>query len=115
MVRRVPGPAKPKEKPTVGDLTHQLSNTGSADTLLSYVERYERLTEELDALGEDRKEVMAEAKATGYDTKTIRRAIAIRKMGLEAYLEADGILDTYLEAIKEAEARRHKKSVDDGE
>jgi uncharacterized protein (UPF0335 family) len=113
MVRRVPGPAKPKEKPTVGDLTHQLSNTGSADALLSFVERYERLTEELEGLGQDRKEVMGEAKATGYDTKIMRRIIAIRKLGLDQYLENESMVDTYLEAVKEAEARRFKQSEDD--
>lgn len=115
MVRRVPGPSKPKEKPTVGDLTHQLSNSGAADSLLSFVERYERLTEEIEGLTEDRKEVMGEAKATGYDTKIMRRIIAIRKLGLDQYLETEGLVDTYLKAVQEAEARRFKQSVDDGE
>lgn len=108
MVRRVPGPAKPKDKPTVGDLTHQLSNTGSADALLSFVERFERLTEEIEGLTEDRKEVMGEAKATGYDTKIIRRIIAIRKLGLDQYLENESLVDTYLKAVQEAQARREK-------
>ena len=118
MVRRVPGPASPKEKPTQGDLTHKLSNSGgeaseSAISMLSFVERYERLTEEIDGLTEDRKEVMGEAKATGFDTKILRRVIAIRKLGLDQYHENESLLETYLRAVKDAEAHQHKKSLEE--
>lgn len=109
MVRRVPGAdRKAAAGPTVGDLTHQLSNSGAADSLLSFVERYERLTEEVDALTEDRKEVMGEAKATGYDTKILRRVIAIRKLGIDQYLENESLTDTYLRAVQEAQKRREQ-------
>jgi uncharacterized protein (UPF0335 family) len=106
MVRRVPGPRAPKPKPTVGDLTHQLSNSGTEQQLLSFVERYERLTEEIGGLTEDRKEVMGEAKATGFDTKILRLVVAIRKLGLDQFLENESLRDTYLDAVRRAEAYR---------
>lgn len=84
-----------------GDLRHNLSN--SATALLSFVERYERLTEEIDGLGDDRKEVMGEAKATGFDSKTLRKVIARRKMDPSARTEGDALLELYEETVRTAE------------
>lgn len=105
MVARRPktdsAPPADAEKPISGDLRHDLSNSWSA--LLSYVERYERLTEEIDGLGDDRKEVVGEAKATGFDTKTLRKVLARRKMDPAVRQESDALVELYEEAIRNAE------------
>lgn len=67
--------------------------------LKSFIERVERLEEEKAALAEDIKEVMAEAKATGFDTKTIRKVIKLRKMDIEKRREEDELLELYKAAI----------------
>lgn len=76
----------------------------SAQLLRSYVSRIERLTEEIEAGKDDRKEVFAEAKATGFDPKIMRMLIRIREMGEDKHYEQQGMLDTYLYAMKVPEA-----------
>ena len=51
----------------------------TAGELRQFIEQFERLDEEKKALAEQQKEVMAEAKARGYDTKVMRKVIALRK------------------------------------
>lgn len=67
--------------------------------LKSFIERIERLEEEKTALMEDIKEVYAEAKGTGFDAKTIRKVVALRKMDTEKRQEAEQLLDLYKSAI----------------
>ena len=67
--------------------------------LRSYVERIERLEEEKAAFAEDIKEVYGEAKGVGFDVKTIRKIIGLRKMDTEKRREADELLDLYKSAI----------------
>jgi uncharacterized protein (UPF0335 family) len=67
--------------------------------LLAFIERIERLNEEKKSLGEDIKEVFAEAKSSGYDPKIMRKALAIRKLDKDAYAEQEALLDTYLKAL----------------
>lgn len=67
--------------------------------LVSFVERMERLAEEKAALGEDMKEVMSEAKTTGFDTKTIRKVLSLRKMDPKARNDAQALVDTYMAAL----------------
>jgi len=65
----------------------------------SFVERIERLEEEKTAIADDIKDVYAEAKGTGFDTKTIRKIISLRKLDTEKRREADELLDLYKSAI----------------
>ena len=67
--------------------------------LKSFVERIERLEEEKAALMEDIKEVYAEAKGTGFDTKTMRKIVSLRKMDHEKRRESEELLDLYKSAI----------------
>ncbi len=76
----------------------------SAQMLRSYVNRIERLTLEIEAGKDDRKEVYAEAKGHGFDTKIMRMLIRIREMGEDKYYEQQAVLDTYLFAMKVPEA-----------
>lgn len=67
--------------------------------LKSFIERVERLEEEKAAITEDVKEVFAEAKGSGFDVKTLRKVIALRKLDEEKRKEADELLDLYKSAI----------------
>ena len=69
------------------------------ERLRSFIERVERLEEEKAALMEDIKEVYAEAKGVGFDVKTMRRIVALRKLDIEKRREADELLDLYKSAI----------------
>lgn len=69
------------------------------DRLRSFIERIERLEEEKAVLMADIKEVYAEAKGTGFDTKTMRQVIRLRKMEDNDRQEAEFLLDTYLAAL----------------
>tara|TARA_R110000787_G_scaffold11034_2_gene37001 strand:+ start:1497 stop:1760 length:264 start_codon:yes stop_codon:yes gene_type:complete len=69
------------------------------DRLKSFIERIERLEEEKAALMADIKEVFAEAKGTGFDVKTMRTVIRLRKMEENDRQEAEFLLDTYLAAL----------------
>lgn len=69
------------------------------DQLKSIVERIERLDEEKKTISDDIKEVYAEAKGNGYDTKILRKVIAIRKRDRNERLEEEAILDLYLQAV----------------
>lgn len=71
----------------------------AGDQLKSFIERIERLEEEKHAIGEDIKEVYAEAKGTGFDTKIMRHLIKIRKMDKDALDEQETLLDVYMRAI----------------
>lgn len=75
-------------------------NSGFAkDALKSFIARVERLNEEKSALGEDIKQVFSEAKGTGFDTKTMRKVIALRKLDKADRQEAEAILGLYLTAM----------------
>jgi uncharacterized protein (UPF0335 family) len=72
----------------------------AAGRLLGLIQRIERLEEEQAALAGDKSEVYAEAKGDGFDTKTMRQVIRIRKMDPKDRKAAQALLDTYLGAVK---------------
>lgn len=74
-------------------------NTLGGDQLRSIVERVERLEEGQAGLAEDKREVYAEAKANGFDTKTIRAVVKLRKMDAAVRAEQEALLDLYLHAL----------------
>ncbi len=67
--------------------------------LKSFMERIERLEEEKATLSDDIKDVFGEAKAVGFDTKTIRKVIRLRKMDREKRQEEESLLELYKSAI----------------
>ena len=67
--------------------------------LRSIVERIERLEEEKKALADDIRDVYAEAKANGYDVKTLRVVIRLRKQDSSERQEQEALLDLYLSAL----------------
>jgi uncharacterized protein (UPF0335 family) len=77
-------------------------NSGAVNVgrLRSLVERIEKLEDEMSLLREDRKEVYAEAKAEGYDTKTIRKVVSARKKDREKLAEENALFDMYATALE---------------
>src|SRR5438046_9613200 len=71
----------------------------AGDQLKSLIERVERLEEEKRALGEDIKEVYAEAKGTGFEPKIMRQILKIRKMDKDEHDEEESLLDIYKRAL----------------
>ncbi|MCW1933351.1 DUF2312 domain-containing protein [Pararhodobacter zhoushanensis] len=71
----------------------------TADELRQFVERYEHLEAEKKDITEQQKEVMAEAKGRGYDTKVLRKIIALRKREPDDIAEEEAILDLYKAAL----------------
>lgn len=69
------------------------------DQLRSIVERIEKLEEEKAAIAGDIKEVYAEAKANGFDTKTLRQVVRLRKQDSAERQEQEALLDLYLHAL----------------
>jgi uncharacterized protein (UPF0335 family) len=67
--------------------------------LKALVERIERLEEEKKSIAGDIKEVYAEAKANGFDTKVLRKVISLRKKDAAEREEEEAILDLYLQAL----------------
>ena len=71
----------------------------AADELRLLIERIERLEEEKKAIADDVRDVYAEAKARGYDPKTMRAIVRLRRMENHARQEAEALLDTYKAAL----------------
>lgn len=69
------------------------------DRLRLLIERVERLEEERKGIGDDIRDVYAEAKSVGYDAKIMRRVVRLRKMKPDDRREAEAILETYLSAL----------------
>lgn len=93
-------------KKDVAGVGHNSGDTETKDVngiggqrLKAFIERIERLEEEKSALAEDIKEIYAEAKSTGFDVKTIRKVVKLRKMDEEKRRESDELLDIYRIAI----------------
>lgn len=71
----------------------------TADELRQFIERFERLEAEKKDIAEQQKEVMAEAKARCYDTKVLRKVVALRKRDADDIAEEEAMLEMYKEAL----------------
>lgn len=80
----------------MSDIGH---NSVSADQLKAIIERIERLEDEKKALSDDIKDVYSEAKGGGFDTKIIRKIIAMRKKDYATRKEEEAMMDLYLGAL----------------
>jgi len=80
---------------STGDATYKVT----ADELRQFIERFERLEQEKKDIADAQKEVMAEAKARGYDTKVMRKVIALRKREPDDIAEEEAVLDMYKQAL----------------
>ena len=71
----------------------------AADRLRTFIERIERLEEDRATLNSDLKEVMSEAKGAGFDTKTIRQIVRLRKLEPPERIEQEQLLEIYRSAV----------------
>ena len=74
----------------------------AGDRLRSFVERIERLEEEIKALTDDKKDIYAEAKGEGFDVKILREVIRLRRQDEKERDERDSLLDVYMHALETA-------------
>lgn len=71
----------------------------AAGELRAFIERIERLDAEKKEIADQQKEVMAEAKGRGYDTKVIRKVVAMRKRDADDLAEEEAVLEMYKSAL----------------
>ena len=71
----------------------------TADELRQFIERFEHLEAEKKDITDQQKEVMAEAKGRGYDTKVLRKIIALRKRSSDEVAEEEAVIDLYKTAL----------------
>jgi uncharacterized protein (UPF0335 family) len=76
-----------------------MSDVIAAEQLRLFIERIERLEEEKRGMADDIRDVYSEMKGQGYDTKTVRAIIKLRRMEKDARDEAEALLDTYKAAL----------------
>ena len=76
-----------------------MSDNIAADQLRLLIERIERLEEEKKGISDDIKDVYLEAKSTGFDIKTMRSIVRLRKLEEHAREEAEALLETYKAAL----------------
>jgi uncharacterized protein (UPF0335 family) len=81
------------------DSSPDVLNATAQGRLKSFIERIERLEEDKAAIAGDLKEVFAEAKGEGFDTKIMRKVIRMRKQDKAKVQEEEALIDLYLSAI----------------
>ena len=86
-------------------MAEKTKTTFAQGQLRAHVERIERLEEEKKSIAGDIKEVYAEAKANGFDTKILRKVISLRKKDANERQEEEALLDVYLAALGMPESR----------
>src|ERR1700722_16665280 len=77
----------------------QAKHRFAKDHLKAFVERIERLEEEKKAITDDVRDVYAEAKANGFDTRALRALVPLRKQDADERREHEAILETYMHAL----------------
>lgn len=71
----------------------------TAAELRQFIEQYEQLESEKKAIAEQQKDVMAEAKGRGYDTRALRKLVALRKRDKDDVAEEEAVLEMYKAAL----------------
>ena len=87
------------DNPDVTESSADANYRVTAGELRQFIERIERLDAEKKDLAEQQKEVMAEAKSRGYDTKVIRKVVAPRKREPDDIAEEEAVLEMYKSAL----------------
>ena len=94
------GAAGAADEPVNDDVGNSDAAAGFAkEQLKSFIERIERLEEEKKTIADDIKDVFAEAKGTGFDTKALREILKIRKQDADQRAEFEAIVDLYMNAL----------------
>lgn len=85
--------------PTAAAAKEEAAHSFAKDQLKAFVERIERLEEEKKTISDDIRDVYAESKAVGYDTKALRTIVRMRKQDVDERKEQETILETYMHAL----------------
>jgi uncharacterized protein (UPF0335 family) len=96
--KSIDDPANAEAKSEIGTM-FQKPATDTGQQLKRYIERAERLDGEIKDLNSDKSDLFKEMKSSGFDTKTVKRIIKLRKMGTQERQEAEALLSTYMSAI----------------
>lgn len=83
----------------MSDIGHNSLGGGAVEELRSIVERIERLEDQKSDIALDIKDVYTEAKSTGFDVKTLRKLVALRRQDAESRKAAAAMLETYAQAL----------------
>lgn len=98
--KKAAGDDKPRMKETDADReVRERAYSVTADELRQFVERYEQLEAEKKDIAEQQKELMAEAKGRGYDTKVMKKVVALRKRKPDDIAEEEAIMEMYKAAL----------------
>ena len=81
------------------ETTAEATQRVTANELRQFIERFERLEIEKKDIADQQKEVMAEAKARGYDTKVMRKVISLRKRDKDDIAEQEALIELYKSAL----------------
>ncbi len=81
------------------DKVKQREKTKAAELLRKLIQRVENLEQERSGVAEDIREVYSEAKAYGFDPKTMRRVVMLRRQDRQARQEEQDLVDTYMAAL----------------
>ncbi|MBO6903148.1 MAG: DUF2312 domain-containing protein [Rhizobiaceae bacterium] len=81
------------------EITNETAQTVAAGQLRAFIERIERLEEDKKTVADDIKEVYAELKGNGYDTKAVRTLVRLRKKDQAERQEEEAVLDLYKAAL----------------
>ena len=84
---------------TAAATKEETAHSFAKDQLKAFVERIERLEEEKKTISDDIRDVYAESKAVGYDTKALRTIVRLRKQDVDERKEQETILETYMHAL----------------
>lgn len=84
-----------------------MSDTVAAGKLRAFIERVERIEEEIAALNSDKSEIYKEIRGEGYDVKTVRKIVAKRKLDSFEREEQDALFDLYWNALHNGSSRVH--------
>jgi len=84
---------------TAGDYMMNDTYNVTAEELRQFIERYEQLESEKKDIATTQKDVMAEAKGRGYDTKIIRKIVNLRKKSADARAEEEAVMEMYMSAL----------------
>lgn len=81
------------------NVNEEAAHRFAKDHLKAFVERVERLEEEIKTLNDDKRDVYAEAKGNGFDVKALKQVIRLRGQDKDERAEHEAILETYLQAL----------------
>ena len=95
---------RPRNESAASAMIAAAIDSVAQDQIRAFIERIERMEEEKKAIADDIKEIYAEAKGNGFDTKVLRQIVRIRKQDHAERMEQEALLELYMAALGMASA-----------